>query len=81
MSISNFNSQETPKLSDEVLLAYLREHKPYLFDIEAAIIQINQDSGFGELVFNLRILNGLVEKGTASLTIDKFYVRRKNNQL
>ena len=79
--MTTFNSPDIIEINDEMLLAYLREHKPYLFDIESAVIQISQETGYGEVVFNLRIINGMVEKGTASFTLDKVYVRRKNNQL
>lgn len=78
--MNTFSSPELPQMNEQVFLAYLREHKPYLYDVEMGVSSVIQETGFGEVVFSLRIMNGLVEKGTGNITTDKFYVRREENR-
>jgi len=83
MSISNvFVSPEVPQISDQILLAYLREHRAYLYDIEKRILEIcGRENPYGEIVVTLKIINGMVEKSTSSVTYDTMYQRREKNVL
>lgn len=69
------------EMQNEVFLAYLKEYKPYLFDIEYMINKLMAGSGYGKVSVELRIADKKVEKSTILNSEEKLYVFRKNNRL
>lgn len=68
-------------MNNEAFLAYIKEHKPYLYDIEAGISKIQDGSGYGEVSATIRIINKTVDKGSFLATEEKLYEKRRHNRL
>ena len=68
-------------MNHEVLLTYLKEHKPYLHDIETGIQKIINATGYGEVSATIRVINGMVDKGSLFTSEEKMYKRRAGNRL
>lgn len=62
-------------------LEYLKENYPHLHDVELGIRGIQNSTGFGEISFSLRIINGIVDKINLTTDVSKLYHKRQNNKL
>lgn len=78
---STFVSQDSPQMSEEIFLAYLREHKPHLFDLELALKEVIGGTGFGSVVFKVNVAQGLITTADTTLIKQAVYVRRVNNKI
>jgi len=71
----------TSEMPDEVLLTYLKEYKPYLFDIECAVNRIATSTGYGEANITLRVAASRVDKITTNHMEEKLYLLDKKTKL
>lgn len=62
-------------------LKYLKGNYPHLYDIETRISGIKEGTGFGEVSFSVRIINGMVERSSMLWSEDKKYRKRVDNVL
>lgn len=62
--------------NDQELLLYLRQYKPYLYDVELQVQTIKRETGFGDISINLKLQSGKVTGGEILATTKRLYVKR-----
>jgi hypothetical protein len=62
--------------TDQELLLYLRQYKPYLYDVELQVQTIRRETGFGDISINLKLQSGKVTGGEILATTKRLYVKR-----
>lgn len=68
-------------MNDQLLISYLLENHPYLYDIEMGVRKIQATTGFGEISSTIRVAKGVVDKGQTITVEDKLYRQRRANVL
>jgi len=66
--------------NDENFLTYLKQEYRYLYDVEVAVRNIKNGSGYGEVSMSFRIINNVVDKGSVFSTQEKMYVKKSKNR-
>lgn len=59
---------------------YLRQHKPYLYDIEMQVDKLKESGGYGEISVAISMSNEIVDRGEILMSIKRIYVQKKNNR-
>jgi len=68
-------------MDDDNFLTYLRQNKPYLYDIETQVRGVINNGGFGEVSVTLSIQHKLVDKSEVVNVVKRLYVKRVENKL
>lgn len=66
-------------MTDIEFMSYLQHNYPYLYDIEVEVQKTIDRTGFGDVSFVLRVLNGFVDKSELLGTATKIYKKRDKN--
>lgn len=64
-------------MNDQQFMDYMREHHPYLLDIETMVRKVSDDTGFGEVAVSLKVHQGRVNKGEILPMVSKKYFQTK----
>lgn len=62
-------------------LAYLNKEFPYLFEIEKEVQRVKARTGYGDVNFTLRIVNGEVDSGEIYGIAKMIFKKRRDNAL
>ena len=68
-------------MNDNQIITYLKNHYPYLYDLEMEVRRIQSVTGFGEVSFVLHVAHGVADRGEFLGSSSKIYRQRIKNKL